>query len=136
MSGKEANNHKSQTEAATEALRTLYRQPQAENYNVNQALNALLSLTERSRSLLTDEAYKKLIKLRKFPRIHLYQRVPNNLVPVKIKQERRGFQISLRKGPNSGPPRVTTTPKKDKKEDPIKAPHYENSNLNRIFRSS
>ena len=48
MSSQEANNCKERANAATQALKAYYQQPAASQYDLDEALNALVTLTKRS----------------------------------------------------------------------------------------
>ena len=48
MSTQEANECKTCVDASTQALRTYYQQEGVSSYNLNEALDALVTLTDRS----------------------------------------------------------------------------------------
>ena len=48
MSSEEANQCKERADASTQALKAYYKQPGATQYNLNEALDALVTLTDRS----------------------------------------------------------------------------------------
>ena len=52
MSSEEADNCKERADATTQALKAYYQQPAASQYNLDEALNALVTLTERSQKLV------------------------------------------------------------------------------------
>ena len=54
---------KDQSNAATAALRSFYVQSSAPSYNLDEALEALLTLTVRSKRAFILECQKKLYKL-------------------------------------------------------------------------
>ena len=50
ISSEEAINCKERADASTQALRAYYQQPVASQYNLNEALDALVTLTDRSKN--------------------------------------------------------------------------------------
>ena len=72
MSSEEANNCKERADAATQAIKAYYQQPGASNYNLDEALNALLTLTERSQKIVHAEQQKKFLELSQKPTLALY----------------------------------------------------------------
>ena len=58
MSSEEANNCKERANASTQALRAYYQQLVASQYNLNEALNALVTLTDSSQKLVHAEQEK------------------------------------------------------------------------------
>ena len=52
MSTQEANECKTHADASTQALRTYYQQKGASPYNLNEALGAVITLTDRSQKTL------------------------------------------------------------------------------------
>ena len=58
MSSDEAKNCKERADSTTQALKAYYQQPAAAQYNLDEALNALVTLTERSQKLVHAEQQK------------------------------------------------------------------------------
>ena len=58
MSNHEADVHKNHADASTQALRTYYQQVGAAKYNLNEALDALVTLTDRSQKSAHAEQQK------------------------------------------------------------------------------
>ena len=54
----EATECKTQVDASTQALRTYYQQERASSYNLNDALDALVTLTDRSQKTVHAEQQK------------------------------------------------------------------------------
>ena len=88
MSSEEANNCKERADASTEALRAYYQQPAAFQYNLNEALDALVSLTDRSQKLVHAEQQKKFLEFSNKPSLALYTGCPEQFVPDQIKNQR------------------------------------------------
>ena len=63
MSSEEANQCKERVDASTQALKVYYKQPGATQYNLNEALDALVTLTDRSQKLVHAEQQKKFLEL-------------------------------------------------------------------------
>ena len=76
MSSEEANNCKERANAATQALKAYYQQPGASKYNLDEALNALVTLTKRSQKLVHAEQQKKFLELSRKPSLALYGGCP------------------------------------------------------------
>ena len=60
MSSEEGNNCKERASASSQALRANYQQSAASQYNLNEALDALVTLTDRSQKLVHAEQQKKV----------------------------------------------------------------------------
>ena len=88
MSSDEAKNCKERADAATQALKAYYQQPAASQYNLDEALNALVTLTERSQKLVHVEQQKKFLELSHRPSLALYSGCPENFMPEHIKNQR------------------------------------------------
>ena len=58
MSSDKANNCKERADASTQALRAYYQQPTASQYNLNEELDAFVTLTDRSQKLVHATAEK------------------------------------------------------------------------------
>ena len=94
MSSEEANNCKERADAATQALKAYYQQPAASQYNLDEALNALVTLTERSQKLVHAEQQKKFLELSQKPSLALYGGCPEQFIPDHIKNQRlQPFQL-------------------------------------------
>ena len=63
MSSVEANNCKERADASTQAPRAYYQQSAAFQYNLDEALDALVTLTDRSQKLVHAEQQKKFLEL-------------------------------------------------------------------------
>ena len=88
MSSEEANNCKERANASTQALRAYYQQPAASQYNLNEALDALVTLTHRSQKLVHAEQQKKFLELSQKPSMALYTGCPEHFMPDQIKNQR------------------------------------------------
>ena len=94
MSSEEANNCKERADASTQALKAYYQQPVASQYNLDEALNALVTLTERSQKLVHAEQQKKFLELSHKPSLALYSGCPEQFMPDHIKNQRlQPFQL-------------------------------------------
>ena len=94
MSSEEANNCKERADAVTQAIKAYYQQPGASNYNLDEALNALLTLTERSQKIVHAEQQKKFLELSHKPTLALYSGCPDSFLPENIKNQRlQPFQL-------------------------------------------
>ena len=88
MSSEEANNCKERVNAWTQALRAYYQQSAASQYNLNEALDALVTLNDRSQKLVHAEQQKKFLELSQQPSIALYTGCPDQFIPDQIKNQR------------------------------------------------
>ena len=88
MSSDEAKNCKERADVLTQALKAYYQQLAASQYNLDEALNALVTLTERSQKLVHAEQQKKFLELSHKPSLALYSRCPENFMPEHIKNQR------------------------------------------------
>ena len=96
MSSEKANNCKERTNAATQALKAYYQQPAASQYNLDEALNALVTLTEKSQKLLHAEQQKKFLEPSHKPSLSLYSGHPELSMPDHVKNQRlQPFQLPL-----------------------------------------
>ena len=94
MSSQEANNCKERANATTQALKAYYQQPAASQYNLDEALNALVTLTKRSKKLVHVEQQKKFLELSQKPSLALYGGCPEQFMPDHIKNQRlQPFQL-------------------------------------------
>ena len=83
MSSSEANNCKERVDASTQALRSYYQQPMASQYNLNEALDAPVTLTDRSQKPVRAEQQKKFHELTTNLLWYSIQDVWNNLYQIK-----------------------------------------------------
>ena len=88
MSNHEADECKSHADASTQALKTYYQQVRAAQYNLNEAINALVTLTGRSQKTVHSEQQKKFLELSNKPTLVLYTGFPDYLSPSEIKNQR------------------------------------------------
>ena len=88
MSSEEANNCKERADASTQALRAYYQQPMASQYNLNGALDALVTLTDRSQKLVHVGQQKKFLEFSNKPSLALYTGCPEQFIPDQIKNQR------------------------------------------------
>ena len=88
MSNHEADECKNHTDASTQALRTYYQQAGAAQYNLNEALDALVTLTDRSQKAVHAEQQKRFTELSNKTTIALYMGFPEQLIPSDIKNQR------------------------------------------------
>ena len=87
MSSEEANNCKERADAFTQVLRGYYQQPLAFQYNLNEALDALVTLTDRSQKLVHAEQ-QKFLEFSNRPSLALYAGCPDQFIPDQIKNQR------------------------------------------------
>ena len=64
ISTQEATECKTCMDASTQALRTYYQQEGASSYNLNEALDALVTLTDRSQKTVHAEQQKRFLELK------------------------------------------------------------------------
>ena len=57
MSSEEANHSKDRVDVSTQALRAYYQLPRATQYNLNEALDVLVTLTDRSQKIVHAEQH-------------------------------------------------------------------------------
>ena len=106
MSSEEAINCKDRVDASTQALKAYYQQSMASQYNLNEALDALVTLTDRSQKLVHAEQQKTFLELSNKPSLALYTGCPEQFVPDQIKNQRlQPFLLPPRTGVNPDPPR-------------------------------
>ena len=79
MSSEEANNCKERADASTQALREYYQQPTASQYNLNEALDALVTLTDTSQKQVHAEQQKKFLEFSNKPSLALYTGCPDQI---------------------------------------------------------
>ena len=104
MSSDEAKNCKERADAVTQALKAYYQQAVASQYNLDEALNALVTLTKRSQKLVHAEQQKKFLELSQKPSLALYSGCPENFMPEHIKNQRlQPFQPPHRERSQSRP---------------------------------
>ena len=124
MSTEEANQCKNRVDASTQALKAYYQQPRATHYNFNEALDALVTLTDRSQKLVHAEQQKKFLELSNKPSLALCMGFPEQLVPDDIKKSKvQPFLPPPGRGVNPDPPRgEESQSSKQEVRDPIRAP--------------
>ena len=106
MSTWEATECKTHMDASTQALRTYYQQEGASSYNLNEALDALVTLTDRSQKTVHAEQQKRFLELSNRPTLALYMGFPEQLIPAEIKNQRlQPFLPPPGKRVNPDPPR-------------------------------
>ena len=88
MSSEEANLCKERADASTQALKAYYKQPRATQYNLNEALDVLVTLTDRSQKRVHAEQQKKFLELIHKPSLTLYMGCPEQILPDEIKNQR------------------------------------------------
>ena len=88
MSIEVANQCKDRVDASTQALMAYYQQPRATQYNFNEALDALVTLTDISQKLVHSEQQNKFLELSNKPFLALYMGFPEQLLPDDIKNQR------------------------------------------------
>ena len=104
MSSDEAKNCKERADAVTQALKAYYQQAVASQYNLDEALNTLVTLTKRSQKLVHAEQQKKFLELSQKPSLALYSGCPENFMPEHIKNQRlQPFQPPHRERSQSRP---------------------------------
>ena len=115
------------SEANTQALRTYYQQ-EASSYNLNEAVDALVTLTDRSQKTVHSEQQKRFLELSNKPTLALYMGFPDQLIPAEIKNQRLQPFLPPRKGANPGQPRgdkeIRRSTSKPQVGDPIRAPGH------------
>ena len=105
MSSQEANNCKERANAATQALKAYYQQPAASQYDLDEALNALVTLTKRSQKLVHAEQQKKFLELSQRPFLALFGGCPEHFMPEHIKNQRlQPFQLPPGREVSQDPP--------------------------------
>ena len=80
MSSEETNNCKERADASTQALRAYYQQPATSQYNLNEAFNALITLTDMSQKLVHAEQQKKFLEFSNKPSMELYIGCPDQFI--------------------------------------------------------
>ena len=85
MSTQEATECKTHMDVSTQALRTYYQQEGESSYNLNEALDALVTLTDRSQKTVYAEQQKRFLGPSNRPTIALYMGFPEQLIPAEIK---------------------------------------------------
>ena len=88
MSTQEANECKTHVDASTQALRTYYQQEGASSYNLNETLDAVVTLTDRSQKTVHSEQQKRFLDLSNKPTLALYMGFPDQLIQAEIKNHR------------------------------------------------
>ena len=105
MSNHEADECKGRADALTQALRTYYQQARASHFNLNEALDALVTLMDRSQRTVHSEQQKKFTELSNRLTIVLYMGLADHLIPSNVKNQRlQPFMPPPGSGANPGPP--------------------------------
>ena len=84
----EGSEYKGRANASIQALRTYYQTPQTHNFNLDEALHALITLIERQSQAIKPEQQNKFMELSKKPWLSSYTGIPDNLVPPEIRAAR------------------------------------------------
>ena len=106
MSTQEADGCKNWADTSMQALKAYYQQLRAAQYNFNEALDTLVTLTDKSQKTGPSEQQKKLLELSNKPTLALYMGFPEHFLPSEVKKsETSAFLPPPRKGANPGPPR-------------------------------
>ena len=72
-----------------QALKAYYQQLGDEQYNFNEALDAMVTLTDRSQKTVHSEQQKKFIELSNKPTLALYMGFPEQFLPSESKNPLR-----------------------------------------------
>ena len=88
MSNYEAGKCKNWADASTQALRTYYQQVGASLFNLNETLDALVTITNRSQKTVHSEQQKKFTELSNRPTLALYMGFSDQLIPNDVKNQR------------------------------------------------
>ena len=134
MSSYEADECKNQADASTQALRTYYQQAGASQFNLNEALDALVTLTDRSQRTVHSEQQKKFTELSNRPTLALYMGFSDQLIPCDVKKSKASTFYATPQGaePIKAHPRGSKEPEKTTfsypKGDPIRVPGYPPTN--------
>ena len=129
MSNHEADEFKGRADALTQALRTYYQQARASQNNLNEALDALVTLTDRSQRTVHSEQQKKFTELSNRLTLALYMGFADHLIPSDVKNQRlQPFMPPPGSRANPGPPwgvkRIRGTTFQHPKGDPIRTQGY------------
>ena len=129
MSNHEADECKGRADALTQALRTYYQQARASQFNLNEALDALVTLTDRSQRTVHSEQQKNFTELSNRSTLALYMGLADHLIPSDVKNQRlQPFMPPPREWsqsrPTQGVKRIRETIFKYPKGDPIRAQGY------------
>ena len=114
-------------DSSNQALKAYYPQPVASEFNFIEAQDALVTLTDWSQKTVHVEQQKKFLELSNRPTIALYMGIPDQLIPVEIKNKKlQPFMLLVKityqnkkvRRPNEGlrdfPPEETPTPRKSR----------------------
>ena len=86
MSTQEADECKNQADGFMQALKGYYQQSEAAQYNFNEALDPLVTLTNRFQKTVHSEQQKKFLELSNKPTLSLYMGFPEQFLPSEIKK--------------------------------------------------
>ena len=113
MSNYEAGECKNWADALTQALRTYYQQVGASQFNLNEALDGLVTLTDRSQRTVHSEQQRKFTELSNRLTLALYMGFSDQLIPSDVKNQRfQPFVPPPGSGANQGPPQGPKEPEK------------------------
>ena len=87
MTNHETDDCKSHADASTQALNTYYQQEGAAQYKLKEALDAFVTLTDRSQKTVHSDQQRKFLELSNKPTLALYMGFPEHLVPSEIKNQ-------------------------------------------------
>ena len=128
MSTQEADECKTHADASTQALITCYQQEVASSYNLNEALDALVTLTDRPQKTVHSEQQKRFLELSNKPTLALYMGFPDQLIPAEIKNQRLQPFLPPRERsqsrPTQGDKEIKKSTSKLPGRDPIRAPGH------------
>ena len=88
MNPQEADECKSHADASTQALKTYYKETGAVQYKLNEALDALVTLTDRFQKTVHSEQ-KIFLELSNKPTLAVYMGFQEQLVPSEIQNQRQ-----------------------------------------------
>ena len=91
MSTQEATECKTHMDASAQALRTYYQQEGASSYKLNETLDTLVTLTDRSQKTVHAEQQKRFLELSNRPTLALYMGFPEQLIPAEIRNQTTAF---------------------------------------------
>ena len=98
------------SQCTTQALKAYYQQPAASQYDLDEALNALVTLTKRSQKLVHAEQQKKFLELSQRPFLALFGGCPEHFMPEHIKNQRlQPFQLPPGREVSQDPPKGELT---------------------------
>ena len=122
MSEVEAQECTSRAEAATQALHVYYQQPRASAYNIDEDLDALVTLTEwGQKAVHLEQQHRHYSELSGKPLVALYTDIPDHLVPPEFKNQKSHSLIETSlTGAYQSPPQRAFKDKQEAQETLIK----------------